>query len=134
MLFYIPISPAPGQAVAALCPRWAFPARSRAGSFPRIPGGQREPSGRCEAARLSPPPAPGAVPALGRRGWAWIWRESIKSRRETRPPSCQSRRHRTMINPNYYPWGYDSDNGERGAAPGPLLLAPKPGQNGGPAP
>lgn len=39
-------------------------------------------------------------------------------------------RQRTMINPNYYPWGYDSDNGERGAAPGPLLPAPAPGRTG----
>lgn len=31
-----------------------------------------------------------------------------------------------MINPNYYPWGYDSDNGERG----PLLPAPTPGETG----
>ncbi|KAL2308239.1 hypothetical protein Nmel_001248 [Mimus melanotis] len=71
-----------------------------------------EPGGRCEAL-----PAPGSrgPPGPWLRGRAWIWRESIKSRREARPPSCQSRRrrlgHRTMINPNYYPWGYDGDNG-----------------------
>lgn len=61
--------------------------RERRGSA----GGAR----RGEAPRLSPPPAVGALPSLParrRRGRAWSWRESIKSRRETRPPSCRSRR------------------------------------------
>lgn len=107
MLFCIPISSLPGQAGPALSPRRAFPALSRAAPSPSLAG-----SG-AGGARLCPPSGP---PGPGLRGRACIWRESIKSRREARPPSCQSRRrrlgHRTMINPNYYPWGYDGDNGE----------------------
>lgn len=123
MLFCIPISSLPGQAGAALFPRRAFPALSRAAPSPSLPGSR---GGRCEAL-----PAPGSrgPPGPGLRGRAWIWRESIKSRREARPPSYQSRRgrlgHRTMINPNYYPWGYDGDNGES-----PARCSRHPGERG----
>lgn len=62
--------------------------RRRRGGGPTA--GSPHSGGRREGARLSPPPAAGALPSLS----AWSWRESIKSRRETRPPSCQSRRER----------------------------------------
>lgn len=112
--------------------------------------------GRCEAARLSPPPAVGALlslPARRRRGRAWSWRESIKSRRETRPPSCQSRRERPGRGGGARqpaPWPTPTRgattattvSGGAGPRPGPAPLRPpalraaglgaKPGQNGRP--
>lgn len=141
-----PLNPRPlrqlwGESPGGRRPERAGDGRPVAGA-PHSGSGPAAAGERCEAARLSPPPAVGALlslPARRRRGRAWSWRESIKSRRETRPPSCQSRRDRlrrsagassdTMINPNYYPWGYDSDNGEWGrgaAAPARLLCGRRP--------
>lgn len=94
-------------------------------------------------------PGSAALPAPGprgpsRRGRAWSWRQGIKSSRQGRLLSCQSRweglgRGRgTMINPNYYPWGYDSDNGEHRhrlcsavGCPGPRLGVPSGSPSGG---
>uniref|UniRef100_U3JQR5 Carbonic anhydrase n=2 Tax=Ficedula albicollis TaxID=59894 RepID=U3JQR5_FICAL len=102
------------------CPSPAPSPRRRGSAFPRraVPALPRAPSPHSPGSRAGgagsprPRPRPSRPSAWGR---AWIWRESIKSRREARPPSCQSRGRRlgqrTMINPNYYPWGYDGDNG-----------------------
>lgn len=56
------------------------------------------------SAALPAPGSRGPPGSVGRRGRAWIWRESIKSRREARPPSCQSRRQRLGRGAGSAPW------------------------------
>lgn len=73
------------SALARHCLRCPGPAPS-----PAFPGD----SGSRAGSAALPAPSSRGPPGLGRRGRACIWRESIKSRRETRPPSCLSRRQR----------------------------------------
>lgn len=136
--FYIPLSL--GQAAAHLHPGVAFPEHSSdsvpvhlrtaeerhrpSHASPRCPrrhpphSTQRGQGGRGEGARLSPPPALGTALLLS-AGTGMELAGAYK-----KPPWCEAAvppelprgakgQRGAMINPNYYPWGYDDDNGER---------------------